>query len=854
MALRSPELDRIADQVKKHLPEYLESLNIRTDRGEFFQCLSKYHDDKDPSMHVIPGSEGTELKCFGCGEHMDAFSVAFHLEGKPLDGAEFIHENLFYLADKYGIPHDDIQFTAEEVEEFKARRFMRDVALVFKEFLKSDDAHPHATKRDWTPGFCRQMQIGTIRKPTEFYKAVKDAGMWTDKDLVNLGLKADREKRIPRLFGPNMLTFLVSDHAGQPVGFASRNYGNTGPKYCNTAAWNENTQAGCKIYNKSAILYGLDLATNMTHQRLDIFEGYSDLASARKIGLEAVCAMGSTAFTEEHLEILKRLGFTHINFVMDDDVTGRAKMTGNPDKINDRGYLGIASGHEGVKVTVSMLPFGDEVSKDFRDPDAYFKTHTVEDYLRELVIYDAFDWELERVKASNMAPEEILDRMIDFLGSDADFIARRLKAKKLANATNFPVDDIIREFERRFNKEADVQIDQALYRVSRAKNTKDKLSILQAITDKLALDDTEVVDLSQVEVIDDFKSFLETSEDENRGLAGWDCGFHQLNEATNGIPKTKKWMAVAGGANVGKSALVLNICWGVARNLANENVTAAYLSLDDDRHTAYAKLIATECRLPINDCSQPHKRIYKSSELIKRYKEARDKLFELIKSGRISCKGEESGNTPQLTERWVQELQDKFGTNVLLVVDSFNNLEMPGVDPNNDRIRLASLSSWLRRTTQAHNYAAVVTMEERKLGQGELRGRLKDLLGSGKMSYDLKFAGMAYNDLHTRREDATFYWKDEYGNRMPYLEFAIEKNKLSGYKGDITFKFIPDQARVEEIPYTIARNLRAEADEGAEGETFTAPEGGASPPPPPPKRAESIKLDFIGVGMDIPGE
>ena len=396
MALRNFELERVAEQVRKQLIPYLEEHGIDPQgRGKFFPCISKYHDDHDPSMHVIPDSGNAELKCFGCGEHIDIFSAAFHLEGKPLEDAEFIHENLFYLADKYGIPHEEIQFTAEEVEVFKARRFMRDVAAIFNEFLQEDDAHPHAAKRGWSPEFCRDMEIGTIIDANHFYDSVKKAGMWTDKDLVEQGLKADREKRVPRLFGPSMLSFLVRDHTGQPSGFASRNYGKHGPKYCNTSAWSDKYKAGCRIYNKSEILYGLHLSKHLTHQRLDIFEGYSDNTSARKVGLECVCAMGSTAFTTEHLDIVKRLGFTHINFVMDDDETGRKKMTGDITRDDDHGYLGIASGHEGIKVTVSMLPFGDEVPKDMRDPDAYFRDHGVEDYLRDMIIYDAFDWELE---------------------------------------------------------------------------------------------------------------------------------------------------------------------------------------------------------------------------------------------------------------------------------------------------------------------------------------------------------------------------------------------------------------------------------------------------------------------------
>lgn len=759
-----------------------------------------------------------------CGELMDTMTAAHHLEGKPLEGPEFVHENLFYLARKFDIPYDDIEFTPEEIELFKIRKFMRDVAQVFNEFIRDDEAHPHAEARGWTPDFCRELEVGTIRDVNAFYEAIKKAGMWTDTDLVVMGLKADRKKKVPRLFGPSMLSFLVRDHTGQPVGFASRNTkfkpGGKAPKYCNSPAWDEDLGAGCKIYHKGSVLYGLHLAKDQTHQRLDIFEGYPDLGSARFIGLKAVCAIGAVAFTNDHLHILKEMGFTHLNFIMDDDETGRRVMTGDPEKPGDRGYLGVAAGHEGIKVTVSKLPFGDEVPKDERDPDAYFRNHTAKDYHDNLVIYDAFDWELERIADGNMEPLQIIEKMIDFLGSEVDFINRRVKAKKLADVTDFPVEDIIAEFERRFNKEADEMIAEAVYKAGKAKNTADRINILQETLVKVAIPDEEKTDLTQVEVVNDYQAFVDKTEDEDTGLIGWDCGYQQLNEATDGIPKQGKWMAIAGGANVGKSALVLNILYRIAMNRANENVTVAYMSLDDDRHTAYAKLIAQDIGYSINDCAKPYRRIYNSDELTKRYKDSREKIFEMIKEGRLACKGEESGNTPEIAERWVRQIQDKTGNFVVLAVDSFNNMEIPGVAPDNDRVRLARLSGWFRRTTQSNPFSAIVTMEERKLHQKQEKATIQDLFGSGKMSYDLKFVGMLHNDLHARRDGATFYWRDDHGNKMPYIQMDVSKNKLSGFKGEIVYKFTPEHTRLDEIPHAIATNLKAQADNPNPAEEF----------------------------------
>lgn len=794
------------ERVKCRLLDYLDDHSIDARDMRKISCISRYHEDSTPSMAIIPNTDGKLLKCFGCNSVQDVFSAAHHLEGLPLTGIDFVQENVFVLAAKFGYDTTDITFTAEQVDEYIARKIYRAAAKIFSE-LSSD---MYAERRGWTEADCRKYEIGTIANEPEFYAKVASETGVTEQDLVKYGLMEyksdDKARRVPKTFGPNLLTFVIRDHESQPVGFVCRNYA-SGVKYLNTKGLRSFDKNGCPIYHKSEVLYGAHIASLEPSNTIHIFEGYADWVTAQINGLRNCVAMGGTAFTSEHRNLLMELGYTHINFVMDGDDTGYEKMVGKTDKQGD-GYLYAGSGVEGLTITVTFLPFEEGTIKEDRDPDAWFQNHTVEEFLACTNI-DAFDWELKRLVASSSSGTDIAEVMIDFLRNESNLIRRGEKFKVLSITTGIPIENLKDEFTRRFSSDTDSIVDEMSIRLSRAKNTRERIEIIDRYSTVLKnRGDSKVEDLSQKEVLDDFDAFVTRADSQNKSHTGFLTGFPLLDAAMGGgVPKTGEWLAFAGNSNVGKSAVVLNIGWNLVSNLENENLTVCYWALDDSRQTTYAKWLAQACRLPINWMLNPPEHIYGTKHEAK-YREARTKLSNFLKTERVSVKGEETGNSVAMGERWIGELQERTGNNVILIVDSFHNVSVPGV--TDERLSLVAVSRWLRRSTQKEGYSAIVTMECSKMGVQRDRPRFSDLMGSNKMSYDLKFCGMVHNDLHAKREEG-LAWVDEYGNRKPYLEMAIEKNKLSEQKGDPMYRFHDACSILEELTAEESRFIKGSA-------------------------------------------
>ena len=190
------------------------------------------------------------------------------------------------------------------------------------------------------------------------------------------------------------------------------------------------------------------------------------------------------------------------------------------------------------------------------------------------------------------------------------------------------------------------------------------------------------------------------------------------------------------------------------------------------------------------------------------YNQAFDRLSSYIDSGRISVKGESSGNSLKILELWIRELQQRTGNDVVVFVDSFHNIEVAGAEEVSQLVRA---SKWFRRYTETLGFTAVVTMECNKLGIYEKKPRISHLHGSRKMQFDLKFAGMVHNDVNADRNKAELFWVDEHDQgrrlRRPIIECIVDKNKLSSFKNSLFFQFFDGTASLVEITRTQALQL-----------------------------------------------
>ena len=113
------------------------------------------------------------------------------------------------------------------------------------------------------------------------------------------------------------ITFPIFSTSGAAVGFGGRTITNHPAKYINSPQ--------TKLFNKSRLLYGYDLAKESIYKnkKLIVCEGYLDVVMFHQAGFtEAVASMG-TALTPEHLPLLRK-GDPKIILAYDGDKAGVA--------------------------------------------------------------------------------------------------------------------------------------------------------------------------------------------------------------------------------------------------------------------------------------------------------------------------------------------------------------------------------------------------------------------------------------------------------------------------------------------------------------------------------------------------
>ncbi len=267
--MRVKNFSEVIAEVEVHLSDYLEEQGLDTSKQ--FSCINPAHNDSNPSCGIVKGNANV-FSCLGCGESGNIFKAAYFLEGKAIVGAEFVTENLKYLADKYKIPIEVTPLTEDEQYELDTYRAYRLAA----DYILSDSWTTSLTEavksREWTEDICKQYGVGGVSSFREFRNTLKSYGLSASfLDDIDLGRKD--------IFDDGHIIFTIRDEFGRPVGFAARNLSYTedkknGTKYTNLST----TGAKCNIYKKGSRLFGIDRiirANTQKYNAIYVFAGYA---------------------------------------------------------------------------------------------------------------------------------------------------------------------------------------------------------------------------------------------------------------------------------------------------------------------------------------------------------------------------------------------------------------------------------------------------------------------------------------------------------------------------------------------------------------------------------------------------
>lgn len=348
--------DHIIDQVR-------EQANIVQIIGEHVQLkkagrnylgLCPFHNERTPSFNV--NAERGMFKCFGCGKGGNV--ITFLQEHQHLSFPDAVRQ----LATRLNIviPEETIDDpTGLQARREEARAALREAARLFTDILHSSDGAP-ARRFLSSRGFeDRTIEVfGIGASPAAWDATMKHllANGFTDQHLDDAGLvvRTDDGKVYDRFRG--RLMFPIRDDAGRVVGFSARviTAASDAPKYINSPQ--------TIVYDKSRVLYGLDLAKRaiMQGRTAHIVEGQADVIAMHQAGFTSTVASSGTALTPDQLRSLKRYA-DRVVLVFDADAAGQKAMT--------RG-IELAL-HAGMDVQCVVLPEGE-------DPDSMIQRHGAE--------------------------------------------------------------------------------------------------------------------------------------------------------------------------------------------------------------------------------------------------------------------------------------------------------------------------------------------------------------------------------------------------------------------------------------------------------------------------------------------
>ncbi len=281
--------------------------------GAQYKARCPFHNEKTPSFYVSPSR--ASFHCFGCNKGGDIFKFIEEIEHIPF------REALKLLADRAGI-----SLAAQSKEKMDAQNNLLSILSAAKyhyakNFSESSEAQVYLKERGMTNTSIADYSVGFAKAEwRDLFVALKMQG-YNEDDMVLAGviIRTEDGKYYDRFRGRIM--FPINNISGATVGFTGRilprlDDGKSG-KYVNTPE--------TSLYHKSEILFNYDKAKSIMRDTATVIlvEGQMDVVMSNQAGVQNVLAVSGTAFTDQHVHMIKRL-CDKVVIAFDNDKAGEA--------------------------------------------------------------------------------------------------------------------------------------------------------------------------------------------------------------------------------------------------------------------------------------------------------------------------------------------------------------------------------------------------------------------------------------------------------------------------------------------------------------------------------------------------
>lgn len=390
----------IDDEVLEKIKEQVDIVSLISDyvqlkkSGANHMGLCPFHSEKTPSFSVSQ-NKGI-FKCFGCGAGGDHISFIMKKENLTF------REAVKFLADKYNIElrEYDSKNSSKE-KEFRQNIYeVNKEAAVFymKSLTKSRVGFNYLNGRGIDKQTILSFGLGYAPNAwTDLYDYLKNKG-YSDEimEKANLITKSKHGTYIDRF--RNRIMFPILDISKKIIAFGGRSLDSSIPKYLNSS--------DTIVFTKGENLYNINkIKEENNNDKLILVEGYMDVISLYKSGINYSVASLGTAFTEAQAKLIKRYA-KEVYICYDCDQAGI--------KATDRAIDILLS--ENIKPKIIQLEKG-------MDPDDFVRKYGKLDFELELsraVTY--LEYKISKVKSRyNLASSEGL---VGFTTEVADILMR----------------------------------------------------------------------------------------------------------------------------------------------------------------------------------------------------------------------------------------------------------------------------------------------------------------------------------------------------------------------------------------------------------------------------------------------
>ncbi len=295
--------NRIFDEIRKNVDivDVIQSYIPLTKIGKNYRGLCPFHNDSSPSMYVSPDKQ--IYRCFSCGQSGNAFS--FVRDYEKVSFIDAVRKVCKISGLKIPSEIDKISAPIQEDKYSHLYSLMKDLSDFYNYQVLSQSnqkAIDYLNTRKLDKDIINTFRIGYCPESgMESIEFLKSKG-YTDDEIISCGVGVEivKNKLVDRLRG--RVIFSIFNPDGKVVAFSGRRIiDSMGEKYVNSPE--------TVLFHKSNTLYNYSNAIVNTKRDgyCYIVEGFMDAIALYKSGITDVVATMGTAFTNDHIKLLKQL-------------------------------------------------------------------------------------------------------------------------------------------------------------------------------------------------------------------------------------------------------------------------------------------------------------------------------------------------------------------------------------------------------------------------------------------------------------------------------------------------------------------------------------------------------------------